>query len=509
MTIRDLGGKKSRNLQLGSYATYDFNNGSSDETSLLTMAGGKDIRAMRYDSDGYNSWFQGSVTYTEPLGDKWTISPMAMIEVSKRDNVRDAFDAAGRNDYYSSVSRNNSIEQQYGMTVQYKFGGQSWITLGGRVLGLLNETYSKSHGIEETTGKDEWNWHIVPNIRFQHSKGMDRLYLTVTGYSDRPSSSRMLPVLNITDPSRLSLGNVYLRPYTQTYFSSDWTRNNTKKFSTLMVSFDGQLYESPISYARWYDTDGILYSIPVNSQKPSLSMTVNVNYTTPLDTKKNWSLTLSGYANYVSSVSYQARKTLPGLDKDNFDYSSFMAGFWGDAAGTRFYSGKSGFSESSTRTFSPEASIYVRYNKDRFSFNVGVNTNGYIARYSLDPSVNMNTLDTRLTAGSSYITKHEFEFGTDIAYAFYKGYSNGYGQPEWRWNAEISKNIGAFNLSFKVHDILNQTRNLTHTVTANYVEDSYRLIMGRYVLFGVKWNFGKMNAAHSQRAQDAMWNMVF
>ena len=41
-------------------------------------------------------------------------------------------------------------------------------------------------------------------------------------------------------------------------------------------------------------------------------------------------------------------------------------------------------------------------------------------------------------------------------------------------------------MCLRVHDILNQTRNLTHTVTDNYVEDSYRLILGRYILFGVK-----------------------
>ena len=96
-----------------------------------------------------------------------------------------------------------------------------------------------------------------------------------------------------------------------------------------------------------------------------------------------------------------------------------------------------------------------------------------------------------------------------LTYAFYNGYAEGYGQPEWRWRVEISKNIGAFNLSVKVNDILNQTRNLTHTVTANYEEDSYRLVMGRYILFGVKWNFGKMNAAHSARAQQAAMDMVF
>ena len=71
------------------------------------------------------------------------------------------------------------------------------------------------------------------------------------------------------------------------------------------------------------------------------------------------------------------------------------------------------------------------------------------------------------------------------------------------------KEYRCLQLSVKVHDILNQTRNLTHTVTANYEEDSYRLIMGRYILFGVKWNFGKMNAAHSARAQQAAFNMVF
>ena len=46
-------------------------------------------------------------------------------------------------------------------------------------------------------------------------------------------------------------------------------------------------------------------------------------------------------------------------------------------------------------------------------------------------------------------------------------------------------------------------------VTTNYEEDSYRLVLGRYVLLGVKWNFGKMNAAHSQRASRAAMDMPF
>ena len=121
----------------------------------------------------------------------------------------------------------------------------------------------------------------------------------------------------------------------------------------------------------------------------------------------------------------------------------------------------------------------------------------------------MDTFSPTVGMEFSYTTKHEFEFQSDLNYAWYYGYAEGYGDPEWQWNGEISKNIGAFNLSVKVHDILDQTRNLTHTVTANYEEDSYRLVMGRYVLFGIKWNFGKMNASHNQKAQNAAWNMVW
>lgn len=69
-----------------------------------------------------------------------------------------------------------------------------------------------------------------------------------------------------------------------------------------------------------------------------------------------------------------------------------------------------------------------------------------------------NELDTyRQSFGfqGSYTTKHEFEFNTDLSYDFYVGYSEGYGRPEWQWNAEVNKSIGAFNLSLKVRDILN------------------------------------------------------
>ena len=509
IAFREIGGKKGRNLRFDIGGNYGVNSGESEESTLLKTLGGTDQRSMRYLSDGHTAGASGSFRYMEPIGEKWTLAALGTVEWQNNSRVRDAFDAVGRNDYYSSQSRNDYFEQSYDLTAQYKFGEDSWLTLGGGLFGILNETYSKSFGSENTVGKDEWNWHFSPTFRFQYSKDKDEIYVYVTGYGQPAGASRMQPVLNLTDPARLSMGNVYLKPFATTYFNCDWTRSDPEKFSTLMVVLYGNVNSNPVSQARWYDADGIQYSIPVNARKPTVNGLFMVDYTVPIDSKKNWFLSMSAYTLVASSTSYQPKTALAGLDKDTFDYASFMDGFWGNADGDRFYSGLSGFSESRTHTFNPNLYLSLKYNKDRYSFMFRAATEGHVARYSLDPSINMNTLDTRLGVTGTYTTKHEFEFNSDLTYNFYKGYAEGYGQPEWQWNAEINKSIGPFNLSVKCNDILNQTKNLTHTINANYKEDSYRLVMGRYVLFGVKWNFGKMNAAHSQRAQQAAMDMVF
>ena len=508
VTFRGLFGKEDRTLNLNLNATYRTDEGESSETTVLNTATSSSATDMNYTSGGSGKLISGQLRYTEPLGEKLTLATSAQYSWQKQDNTRDAFDAAGRNDYYSSVSNTRSIGQEYALTAQYKFSERSWMTLGGSLSGILNETFSKSFGIEDTAGKDEWNWFLTPTLRIQHSVGSNRLSFYMSGYSQRPANSRMLPVLNISDPSRLSLGNVYLKPYSYTFFNASWNRSNRERFSSFFAYLYGQVNSGKVSSALWYDTDGVLYTIPVNTRKPSVSASLSLSYTTPLGAEKLWSLTLGASAGYSSGVSYQTLSTRPALDKESFDYSEFMADFWGNADGDRFYGGDSGFLESRTDIITPGANFNIKYNPEHWSVRAGVSTEGRIARYSLDSKANMNTLDTRFNAAGSYTTKNEFEFSTDLSYVLYNGYAAGYGQPEWQWNFEVSKNIGAFNLSIKINDILDQTRNLTHTVTANYTEDSYRLVMGRHLLFGVKWNFGKMNAAHSENAQMAAMRMV-
>ena len=45
----------------------------------------------------------------------------------------------------------------------------------------------------------------------------------------------------------------------------------------------------------------------------------------------------------------------------------------------------------------------------------------------------------------------------------------------------------------KLADILNQTNNLTRTVSAEFVEDRYSNVLGWTLLLSLSFNFGKIN----------------
>ena len=506
-TLRDIGGRKGRSLHLSTSLNYRASGSDSEENSSLYYMGGADIRALTYNGNGQSFSNGSSLQYNEPLGEKWSVRLNASYSLSQSSSLRDAFDAAGRNDYYSSESRNRYFRHQYGLSVRYTFAKQSYVGLGTNVAGILNETFSKSYGIEATAGKGEWEWQVMPTATFVHSKGTSRFQISVNTSSGKPSNNRMLPVLNISDLSRMSVGNVNLKSYTQSSIFADWTLSNPAKFSNLMLFVFGTIGTNQVSDATWYDAAGILYSVPVNVRKPSVNLSLSANYTTPLDAKKIWTLSLNGSLSFGNYTNYLAKGVLPALDKDQFNYSEFMADFWGNAAGDRFYSGQSGFAETTTQTYTPNLGVNLRLNQDRYSVRAGVSAGGRLGRYSNKPEANMNTFSGRVYAEGSYTTKHEFEFQTELGYQRYWGYAEGFNRPELQWDASITKSIGAFNLSLQLKDILNQTRNLSHTITANYQEDTYRLVMGRYFLIGVKWNFGKMNAQHSRRAQGAAFNM--
>ena len=502
-------GKDRRALTLDVDYKLSSNDGNSTEYSKTTFAssGNEDIRDLTYDNNGSYSDISGSVNYVEPFGKNWALAATVSSRYSVRKSTSDASNADGSaNDYYSSVSDNYYFSNVGQILAQYN-KGKTNLQLGGQARLYKNENYARSFGLDTKTGVDEWQTTLSPFVNVRYSDKNNNVYFRLSSRTTRPSSASIVPTFNIVNPTRITAGNIYLKPVTTESATASYIGSWGKaRFNGWM--FGDYSSNSQVS-AIWFDKNSIRYSIPVNTRKPSYTCSTDFTFFTPLSKDGKLQLSVSGGLAINRSVSYQSKGSLDGIDLDSFDYTGFMENFWGDASGDRFYSGQSGFQESLTRTLRTGLTIALTLNLERFSVQLAPEVNNSRSRYSLDSRANTNYWDTNFGISPSYTSPHEFEFQSDFSYRILRGYGSGYNDDYVRWNFSVGKNIKSFNITLTAQDLLDSARSLRRTVQDDYVQNSYTNVLGRRIILSFTWNFGKMDASKSGAAQNAMWNMAY
>lgn len=502
--VKDLG-KERRSLTLS--LSYDIfgSKGKRNELSEIITSGESSIKDLIYDNSKSKANTEVGLTYVEPFGEKWALRTMLTGAAYLSDNLKNAFNPDGTaNDYYTSTTESRHLQERAQLMMQYnndtlnvQFG------LSGDL--VKNEIHARSRGVDTVTGKDEWLTKWSPFAYLQYKRESYNFRAYYNGFVNPVSGSSVIPNLNISDPVQISAGNIYLKPSFEHYFSGSYSMNDRETFSFLRISLFSNLNVNGKVDATWFDQSGVRYSVPVNSTKPGSNSSLYISYSIPIGKERKFTFSTNAEGTLTTSTSYQAKGRLDGLDLQNFDYGTFMEDFWGNASGDRFYSGQSGFSESQTNTFNWRLQASLKYTIEKLDAILSASTRNRISRYSLDPDANLNTWSSNVGLNLIYTPLKDWEITSDLKYRFYNGYTSGYGEPEWAWNMGISKNIKSVTLALKAADILNQTRNLQRTTTAEYMEDVYSKVMGRYFLFSVSFNFGKMNAKKNSRVEEAMW----
>ncbi|MBR0499512.1 MAG: TonB-dependent receptor [Bacteroidales bacterium] len=524
--IRNLGDKR-RNLTLtGNYALTNFDADSREfSRTLVRSSSDEQIKDLFYVTGNHNYRGTARLTYVEPIAKDWVLSLSVSGNGNIRDNGKRAFDRTSgapgynasvidrndytrQNDYYSTQMKNTYVSIVQSAQFQYS-KGQTSVQIGAQTLETLNETYSKSLGRETRTGVGEWLFDWSPYLNLRWSKKQNRFTLLYNGSTVRVSNSNLLPVLDISVPTRLRAGNIYLQNGYRHTMSANASFNNPQSQRNGNISFSGNLLLRPLVTASWFDSDGIQYSVPVNSVKPSFTGFVYGSLGIPLTSDKRLSINANFSLTETRAVSYQNTHRLESMDIATFDYGKFMEWFWGNERGDNFYSGKSGFSESLTNSLAFSPSLSLRYRGDRITAWVHGSTTLNTYHYSLDNSADTRTWRNSVGTSFDWSTPHEWEISTNANYYFYNGFPEGYNEPYTAWDFSVTKNIKAWAISFNVNDILNSARNFRHITTANYVEDSMQNMLGRHFFISLKWNFGKLNAAKNASATNAALRMTF
>ena len=508
--LRNLGNSR-RNLTFrGSYTFSNFDSDSRDSSvTQFSEVVAPLIRDIKYEA--LNSNFNGSatLTYVEPLSKLWVLSTSVSGTWTRRDNRKDASDArtGQRDDNYSTAMQSRYDYYTANMRFQYRKGNTT-LQIGARGQETYQETRSLSRGIETITGKDEWLFDWSPYLNYRFFKGQFSISASYSGSTIRPSAPNLLPTLDISVPTRLRTGNLWLKPSNRHLISFDVSHSRPEKQVSFSIMNNARLLTRQIVMASWFDEKGIQYSLPVNARKPGFEVVSNLSFSVPVSPNKR--LTLSGNAFFLlgRSISYQNVRRIEGIPTDNFDYAAFMADFWGDSQGSRFYSGDSGFSESQTRTLNILPSLSLLYRGDYASFGGSGSVSYSGSRYSLDPTADTDTWSNKIGAFVSGNLPRGFEMSTSIYHYFFHGFPEGFNEPYTNWNFSLLKNIKQFVIELHIRDILNSTRSTSHIATANYIEDIQRNQLGRYFFVSFKWNFGKLNESRNAKSRQAIMNML-
>ena len=506
--LRNIGDtRRSITVQANYYANDFEEEGRDSLRTEFFQTADRIEQYLRFRSGSQDFGSSINLTYVEPIADSWTLSASVKGNWTRRSSQKEVFnlsDGSCKGGYSADL---RSTFDFYTETLQFQYRKNlTSLQLGGR----LQETYQKNRmdsGRSESGGKYLFDWN--PYVNFRYSGEGSSLSLRYSGTTIRPAIANLMPVLDISVPTDIHLGNLYLLPSGRYQLYFDFNRSNAKAFNNYSISYSASVQTRQTVAATWFDTEGIRYNVPVNSRKPGLAHSLQVNASFPLTSDKQLRVSGSILFGQQRSTSYQNVRPIDRIEGDSFDYADFMADFWGDESGSRFYNGDSGYAESRTKYASLAPSLKLDWRSSRFMVSVSGGTNFGVAQYTIDPSADTQTWSSSTDVSFTWQLPREFELYGDCSYNFFSGFPQNFNKPYAKWDMVLTKRIRQFVLELNIYDILNASRSTQHFATANYVEDVQHNQLGRRIFLIFKWNFGKLNESNSQKANQAVWQMLY
>lgn len=491
-------GEKAK-LSFDGHLDYFGSRGNTTETSLTRFRNATDRQSLFFDDKADGMDFESHLSYSLTFSRKWEIIAGGLIHYDYRKDNRDAQNTSdySRNEYYSKYATDKNLNLKERLVARYSIGlgkTKSLLSIFGLCIYEDRITHhSRAFGAREISS-DRWHVNVGPEFTISVKDGPGTSYgLISSGKSNVPSGGPdSSPVLDISDPTNLSTGNIYLKSgYHQDLRFTLRLGREKLKGATLNMRLLGAVDYNDITRASWFDDSSIRYSIPVNAKKPRYSTSLDMTYVRPLNKHKSLNLTVTPKVMFNAATSYIAKGTLPGLDRDHFDYAQTMRWFYGDSDGSEFYSGRSGFMENRTTQLNWSLKADLKYEILAYSLRGGALVGNTRNEYSASPSVKVNNWRFSTYAEVLWQNKAGWEAETRFDFNGYSGFGEEFNRPEYLLNLKLAKAVGSFTVSLSAYDILGCTKSFSHIASAEYVEDRYRNTLGRCILLGLSYRFGK------------------
>lgn len=478
--------------------TNGFNQSKTTTYDEFGVADSDSIINQRFNQNQDTKSLSGRLTYTEPLGKGFFVEANYEASWNRTSSTKNTFDSGvvsgfdynnliynpvdeKINEVYSSEIINRYVNQRIGANFVYqkdKLRAQAGVS--------ANPTDTHN----ETSGYDTYDSHVLnwaPQAMLWYdiddNTNVRGFYF---GRSQQPSVNQLMRVPDNTNPLSVSFGNMYLKPYFNHDFRSDFRHTNKKTFLSVNAGIDGGIVKTPIVNAQWYGTNGVQYSIPVNG-KDSYNGSFRIMLNTPI-AKSNFSIFNMTRASYSRSSSYVGSSSFDMsayYEGDNYNAENFLA----DKFLEDFHS--LDFTLNKLQTVGLTERFRLTYRNDIVELTAGARTRMSKSWYTIaNQSTNM-TWSNQVNASMNWTVPGGLGIVADGSYNWYNGYTTDQGT-QLILNAKITKMLfkDKFTLALNAYDILDQAKNLSISDSSNYHTETLNNTLGRYIVVSLTYRFG-------------------
>ncbi|MFA5713737.1 MAG: outer membrane beta-barrel protein [Bacteroidales bacterium] len=433
---------------------------------------------QKYDLTNKSLMLGARASYTEPLGSNFFMELAYRYSHSVNKSEKNSYNKEKPEDHdhtvfdeeYSNSYKNTFISQMAEINILKNEEKYNY-TLGFNV----QPSYTESIGLD--AGDIERSVvNFSPSAMFNYRFNKERsLRLDYRGTTSQPSLNQLQPVPDNSNPLYIPIGNPDLLPVFNHRLYVTLRNSNRAAYRSLNFRLGGNYYMDRIVNATIYDSKGVRYSIPVNTNG-SYSIFSNVMYNTPVGSTK-FNLSSSTRLSLNRGINYNSIEEEVSLDPAP-DIDELMANAI----------------KNKTTSLSLTENLRFTYRGEKMESSIGGRASYSYAWYSIEEENSRPaTWNNALFYYMNWSLPGGLNFMTDINYQFYIGYEESIIKPATIWNLELSKLLfkNKATLGVRVYDLLNQSRSVYRDITDNYIEDSSNNTLQRYIMVNFIYRFGK------------------
>jgi hypothetical protein len=467
-------GKKGRTFSFsisGGFSNQNAGGSNDSRTYYKNSRTGSVVTDQIYNTKNNSHNLSGFISYVEPLG----TNNFLQLSYRYRSNISEQDRRTFKNDGFGNydivdTSSTKRLENDFG-NQEIRLNFQSVREKYNYTVGVaVQPSYSESKTVEPDTTYTVTNKvvNFAPIVQFIYRwDKQTTLRLNYTGAVNQPSATQLSNVRDESNPLNITYGNPDLNPSFRNSFRAQFQKSNQDRTTTITSS-------------------------------ANLGFTTNaiVNYSLVDSVGKREST----YRNVNGNKNVDARIMI--------NKSLFNRKFSVNSSSNAGYSESNGFINGELNTtgdWSFGETLGASYRSDLFDISLRGNVRYSKTDKSLAGQISSEVFNYSGNANTTIYLPWDFGISSNLNYSTNSGYSDGFEQNEWLWNASIQKQMfkdKGGTLKFSIFDILHQRSNISRTSGAQSLQYTSSNTVGSYFMFSFTYRFRSFKGAQRRSVRE-------